>query len=249
MHTLFLSFAGFYAQGAYESLPSIVAIAGYVLMALALYSMAQRRHIAHAWLAWLPVADIWILGSLSDQYRYVVKGQVKSRRKLLLTLNIISAIINTVLFFLSFRSIVRMILMMTEGMNDELFMEMILSGLMRTAGVLLLILPLIIWKKIVEFMAIYDIYQSCEPCNAVMYLVLCILFPMLKPIFLFAVRDKELGMPPRRQEAPCQPSSVVSPEVQSAKAEENTSAEEEKTASEGGFEEVPKSDEQAPEYL
>ena len=247
MHTAFLSFAGFLAQGTYQSLPSILAIAGYVLTALALYSMAQRRHIAHAWLSWLPVADTWILGSLSDQYRYVAKGQVKSKRKLLLTLSIISAIISTVLFFLSFHSIIGMLLMVMEGIDERLLTERILSGLMRTSGVLLLTLPLLIWKRVLEFMAIYDIYQSCEPSNAVMYLVLCILFPMIMPIFLFAVRDKEQGMPPRRQESPCPPSGRVPPAQMAAPAEEK--APEEAGACETVSEEVPKSDEQDPEYL
>ena len=237
MHTAFLSFASSYSQEAYQSLPSVISIAAYVLTALALYSMAQRRHIAHAWLSWMPVADLWILGALSDQYRYVVKGQVKSKRKLLLTLNILNVLISTVLFFLSFRSIIRMILMMDQ-MEESLFMETILSGLMRTGGILLLMLPLIIWKKVLEFMAVYDIYQSCEPQNAVMYLVLSILFPMIRPIFLFVVRDKELGMPPRRQEPPCQAPVFIPPADNRAPAEEQVP---------DSVENVPNSDAQTPE--
>ena len=247
MHTAFLSFASSYSQGAYESLPSIIAIAGYVLTALALYSMAQRRHIAHAWLSWLPVADIWILGSLSDQYRYVSKGQVKSKRKLLLTLNIISAIISTVLFFLSFHSIVRMLLMIMDGMDEFLLVERIFSGLMRASGILLLTLPLTIWKKVLTYMALYDVYQSCEPQNAVMYLVLSILFPLIRPIFLFVVREKELGMPPRRQEAPQGPSGSVPAAQMAAPAEE--AEPEEAPVSQTEPEEVPDSDAQTPESL
>ena len=247
MHTAFLSFASSYSQGAYESLPSIIAIAGYVLTALALYSMAQRRHIAHAWISWLPVADSWILGSLSDQYRYVVKGQVKSKRKLLLTLNIISTIVSTVLFFLSFHSIIRMLLMIMEGTDEVLMVERIFSGLMRTSGILLLMLPLIIWKKVLTFMALYDVYQSCEPRNAVMYLVLSILFPMIRPIFLFVVRDQEQGMPPRRQEAPREPFMSMPPAQPAAPAEETVP--ENTPVSETDSREVPDSDAQGPESL
>ena len=54
---------------------SLVSIAAYVFSALALYTIAQRRGIRKAWLAWVPVLSVWILGSISDQYRYVVKGQ------------------------------------------------------------------------------------------------------------------------------------------------------------------------------
>ena len=48
------------------------AIALYVLQSLGLYQIAQRRAIRHSWMSWVPVLNTWILGSLSDQYNYVV---------------------------------------------------------------------------------------------------------------------------------------------------------------------------------
>ena len=41
----------------------------YVLGAWGLYTLAKRRGIAKAWLAWIPVADLWVLGSVSNQFR------------------------------------------------------------------------------------------------------------------------------------------------------------------------------------
>ena len=58
-----------------------ISIAIYVLGALGLYTIAKRRQINHPWLAWVPIASGWIIGSLSDQYRYVKHGQVKNKRK------------------------------------------------------------------------------------------------------------------------------------------------------------------------
>lgn len=71
----------------------LLAIASYVLMALGLYTVAKRRGIHKAWLAWIPVANVWLLGCISDQYRQVAKGQVKNRRKLLLTLQIVVVVL------------------------------------------------------------------------------------------------------------------------------------------------------------
>ena len=52
------------------SLPSMFwKIAAYVLTSLALYAIAERRGLKNAWMAWLPVLNLWILGSISDQYR------------------------------------------------------------------------------------------------------------------------------------------------------------------------------------
>ena len=61
-------------------------IALYVLQALGLYTLAQRRGIRKSWFAWIPVLSLWTLGSLSDQYRYVVRHQFRSRRKWLMIL-------------------------------------------------------------------------------------------------------------------------------------------------------------------
>ena len=72
--------------------PMLLSIAGYVLTALALYTIARRRGLKNPWLAWIPVADCWLLGSLSDQYRYVVKGEHKSKRKILLFFRILITI-------------------------------------------------------------------------------------------------------------------------------------------------------------
>ena len=76
-----------------NSVGSLVSIAMYVLTALGLYTMAKRRGINKAWLAWIPVVNCWLIGCISDQYRYVVKGQVKSKRRSLLILTIIQMIL------------------------------------------------------------------------------------------------------------------------------------------------------------
>ena len=77
----------------FSSVPSMaMGIAAYVLTALAYYTVANRRGLKNAWLAWIPVANLWLLGSISDQYRYVVKGEYKSKRKILLGLGIASGV-------------------------------------------------------------------------------------------------------------------------------------------------------------
>ena len=57
-------------------------------------------------------------------------------------------------------------------------------------------------------MAIYDVYRSLDPKNSVMYLVLSIVFPVTEPCFLFFNRNKDAGMPPRRQPAYDVPETV-----------------------------------------
>ena len=70
-------------------------------------------------------------------------------------------------------------------------------------GILGLSLPLFgvnIAVMVIRYMALYDVYTSCDPQYNVLFLVLSIIFQVTEPFFLFFNRNKDLGMPPRRQE-------------------------------------------------
>ena len=72
---------------------SLIGIAFYVLYSLGLFTMAKRRGIRCYGLAWVPVANLWILGSISDQYKYVTAGKNQKRRGILLALSIAMAVL------------------------------------------------------------------------------------------------------------------------------------------------------------
>ena len=56
-----------------------VAVGSYVLNAVGMYRIAKRRGIHNAWLSWVPVANVWLLGSISDHFQYVVM-QLSTKR-------------------------------------------------------------------------------------------------------------------------------------------------------------------------
>ena len=177
-----------------------IAVAIYVIKALSLSTIAGRRGIRHPWLAWLPIGEAWILGCISDQYRYVALGQVKNKRKILLVLNILmhAAVIGILVLFVN-------LMVQTIGLTEELMQEYILTQMLGSAmGMLLLyfvMLGISIALTVVQYMALYDLYASCEPGNKVLYLVLNIFIPITLPIFLLLCRKKDYGMPPRKQPA------------------------------------------------
>ena len=186
----------------WSAVPSLVSIAVYVFTALGLYTLAQRRGLRNPWLAWIPVADVWILGSLSDQYRYVVRGQVRSKRKVLLTLNIISAVMGLVMTVVMVAAVVRWVFSFQAGASETEIVNAILGSVM---GVLALCVPwagVAIASAVLSYMALYDIYTSCDPANNTVYLVLSILFSFTQAIFLFLCRNRDDGMPPRRDAQP-----------------------------------------------
>ena len=169
----------------------LFSIAAYILTAIALYTISRRRGLANAWLAWIPVANVWLLGSLSDQYQYVVKGQDKTKRKWLLILNVLKAILLTMIVILA---VVAAGSLIAGELSEIMGLAVALLGL---------VLPLCaaaIALCVIRYMALFDIYRSVDPGNAVLYLVLSILFGPTEPFFLFFNREKDQGMPPRKKQ-------------------------------------------------
>lgn len=162
----------------------IFSVASYVLHSMGLYTIAERRGLRHKWLAWLPVGNVWLLGSVSDQYQYVAKGKVTNRRKIMLALSIagIAVYIGWLI-----------------GIIGSAIAGYVGAAVLGMALGWLLFVGVMITLSVFQFIAYYDLYRSCQPSNAVLYLVLSIIFSVTVPFFVFFIRNKELGMPPRKQ--------------------------------------------------
>ena len=178
---------------------SLLGIATYVLSSMALYTLASRRRIEKAWLSWVPVLNVWIVGSLSDQYRYVVKGQYKSKRKALIILNAISVLFVVIIACLGIAIAVEVVDDMMFGMFDNDIWEDILGPVLGIAGLILPLIGVNIAVAVIRYMALYDVYTACDPQYSVLFLLLSIFFTITEPFFLFFIRNKDEGMPPRRQ--------------------------------------------------
>ena len=181
-----------------------IGIAQYVLQSLGFYTIAKRRGIKHPGLSWVPVLNVWILGSISDQYQYVAKGQVKNKRKAMLTLSILSIVGAVVVIAQCIAMTVKTVGYSTgygyEDVEEGFVMGML--GILAGIGfVSLVLIGVSIALAILEYIALYDLYGSCDPQNKVLYLVLSILFSVTMPVFVFVCRNKDEGMPPRRPTA------------------------------------------------
>ena len=163
----------------------------YVLQSLGLYTLAQRRTIKRSWLSWLPFGNLWILGSISDQYQYLVKGKIRNRRKLLLVLNIAAVAV----------CIAWVVGVIAAGLMASVSDYVVIVGMLTVFGSILLT-AVCIALTVYEYIALYDLYRSCTPDNAVLYLILSVLVPWLIPLLVFVCRKQDAGMPPRKQPAP-----------------------------------------------
>lgn len=177
-------------------------IAMYVLQAWGLYTIATRRQLKNPWLAWLPVGNMWILGSIADQYQYVVQGKVRSRRKVLLGLTIALDVLAVILIVAMTGMLVNMIINIPEMeyMPESEALALVLKPLLTSLGIMLVFGVVAVVAAVFQYIALYDLYRSCEPKNGVLYLVLSIFIANLLPVFVFLCRSKDEGMPPRKDD-------------------------------------------------
>ena len=175
-------------------------VALYVVQSVGLYTIAKRRRIRHSWLSWIPVGNTWILGSISDQYQYLVKGKIRNKRKTLLLLQSILCVTKALMLVFS-------IVLLVQGIGlraDPYVTNAEVIGLM---GILVCLLwsallsfALQIAVSVISYIALFHLYSSCNPINDVMYLLLSIFIDFAQPILVFICRDKDLGMPRRKAE-------------------------------------------------
>ena len=182
-----------YSMGA-----SLFGIVLYVLRAAGVYTIAKRRGINNPWMSWIPVVDLWVLGCISDQFQYVVKGKEKNKRKWMLGLNIALVVVYIVFFVILGVTISSIIVTAAGGMGADAVLEAILGPV---ATMMICIIPMVVLAialTVIRYVAMYDLYTSCNPQNNVLFLVLSIFFNVTEPFFVFFNRNGDEGMPPRR---------------------------------------------------
>lgn len=170
-----------------------IGMVSYVLQSVGLYTIAKRRGISNPWLSWLPLGDMWMLGCISDQYHYVTKGAIRNKRKSLLVLTILLYVF-VLIFFVMY------VVVLVQALGGGLYEDISDDMLGMVLGMMLVLLPMSVVSiatVIIRYIAMYDLYNSCEPGSSVLYLVLSIFISFTQPIFFFVCRNKDLGMPLR----------------------------------------------------
>lgn len=198
---------------------SSLGVVAYILQALALYTIAKRRGIKKPWLSWIPVVNVWILGSLSDQYRYVTKREVKNRRKWMLGLKISVLALAVVMVVLLVAYIVNTVdwNQFAYGVDNDYLSELLINifgTLLGATAVTLLFLGVpmavvAILIQVLRWVCIYDVLRSCDPKNHKVYFWVSLGVQLvgvsgLESIFLLICMNKDEGMPPRKQATPTQ---------------------------------------------
>ena len=161
----------------------LFALACWIMRSVSLHKIAKRRGIRHAWLAWLPLGREWVLGSVSDQYQHLVQGKITARRRILLILEVACIVVGIV--YVATTAMAE-IMAVADGS---------VGGILLAVGIpYLLFLGVAVTDLVFYHICNFDLYRSCNPQNAVVFLVLGIVLPVCQPFFYFACRKKDLGM-------------------------------------------------------
>lgn len=177
-------------------------IALYVFRSWGLFTLAQRRGIQRAWMAWVPVLNLWVLGSLSDQYRYVVRHEFRGKRNWMLGLSIAGLVLSLVFSCLYTGGMVSLIFQLPqiETWQDFVYMSRYQPVFVAAVGVAALAAAVNLLLTVLRWASLHDVYASSRPEKRVLFTVLSILLPVTASFFLFACREKDGGMPPRKIE-------------------------------------------------
>ena len=168
------------------------AIANYVMTSIGLQSIASRRQIKNPWMAWLPFARNYLVGSIADEY----DGRNGFRRKwrvVLLTLSLIVlglVIAMYISIFVSFFSIAFKV-----GYSNIVEPGDII-GLLLAIYIPIIILAMVAMAQSFCYaICIYKIFESTVPEKSIKYLLIYLLVPLGGAICLMRCKDKGYSVP------------------------------------------------------
>lgn len=172
-----------------------VMIPSWVVTRDAMGTIAKNCAIRWPWLTWIPCVNIWVQGSISDQYRRIVKNQKKSGRKTLLVLRVQQLILWAAFSWCAARGLRDAAIVLEKGAPENVADRMLVYGVMDGLWFFFPALILGLMSFVRKQMALYDIYAAFAPKRKTLYLVLSI-FPVVKliakPLCLRDCRDGEM---------------------------------------------------------
>lgn len=171
---------------------AVIGIAIYLLESISVYKMAKSAEIKNPWLAFIPVANDWVFGTLAEKYKK--KNGTKSARfgiilPVLEGIVLIESIALTIFTVISVKEITGYAL---DAVNTSA--EMAPEQFMSLIPVIILYFALIVVAiayAVVFFIALWRVYSSFDKSNATLYIVLSVIFTISVPIILFIIRNRK----------------------------------------------------------
>lgn len=161
---------------------AIVWIGMYIFQSLGLYAIAKRRGMQYPGLAWVPVVQMYIQGGITDDYNQRFENKKTHYKHILLWLGAGYS----VMYIIYLANYMQLITSIFTGYNSGdfriLFSLLAVSLLFSAVGITYLVF---------KFIALHKLYKSCTK-NYVVLLVLSIIFNVVEPFAIFAIRNNDI---------------------------------------------------------
>ena len=178
-----------------------IMLANYIMTAIGLQAIAKRRGVNYPWLAWIPYANYWLIGSIADDYDNR-NGLKKRWSKILLGL-LIAYGAGLVLYFVSI--IVFFIQTTLMGINESDITAGFIGTFLFLYIVLIIFMVIATILSVIYYICMYKIFESTVPDKSVKYLILSLVVPLASGICILKCRDKgyslESDKPETREQA------------------------------------------------
>ncbi len=149
----------------------------YLFMAFGLYEISKNRGYNKPWLAFIPLANYYLLGAVADNIN--MSSNKRTHFRIILTISTGATWV--------FNIIVRIATSIIDGFYNLEPVKAISVGLLLIL-VSLIMLSISVTSLVFLFIALYKIYKDYSPDNAVLFIVLSIIFIIPVPFFIFAIR-------------------------------------------------------------
>lgn len=159
-----------------------LSIASYVLQAIALQSIAKRRGFSKPWLSWIPVANIWLLGAIADEYDSRAGISKNYGKKTVITYVASLVIIFSGIIFMYAGIIISGVI----GLPEEFMMIIILLSF---AVCIVGFVPLGFYCAF-YYISLFKVFRSTAGGMAILYFMLSMFVSYALPVCLFICRKK-----------------------------------------------------------
>lgn len=180
-------------MGAVLVIMGLIALVFYILNAVALTSLSKNRGLSSPWIAWIPFAGGYAIGRLSDDIN-MRRGKTTRQRIILLVTEILMAVSSVLITVFMFRTMFDLLdLVMNEPFDyySETEALQAMKPFLLFSLFSLPVLAVEIIYMVFQYIALYNIYKSYASSNAIVYLVLTILFaPIATSVFLLMIKNR-----------------------------------------------------------
>ena len=169
-------------------------IADYVLSSLGLYGIAKKRNISWAGLAWLPIGNLWVMGSIIDSYEDKKEDHFKKWRVLLPVLMavVVAAyiLIYVVYFVMYFAMFGTMVVEANVEEIPEASIGLFLIFMIVIIIMFVLLALVMAAAQALNYIAIYKVYENIATKKEIKYLILSVAVPLADGICMLKCKNQ-----------------------------------------------------------